>query len=153
MAKPKVTFQAEPHRRGEWQIIAEYPGAEDRYIKGFTDKASCHDWLNGTRKIDWLRSQGYAEFDSVQRHSSGRRFWSAGLVLRHTMTAATHRQRAPKQSKGDLDKDRSAIVRSGRPATGRTDSTPSGSPGSSKSSDPAERKEMTQAAFQKLSRV
>ena len=61
MAKPKVTFKLNRIAEGEWQIIAEYPGVEDRHIKGFADKASCHDWLNGTRKIDWLRSQGYAK--------------------------------------------------------------------------------------------
>ena len=61
MAKPKVTFKLNRIAEGEWQIIAEYPGAEDRYIKGFTGKTECHDWLNGTRKIDWLRSQGYAK--------------------------------------------------------------------------------------------
>ena len=61
MAKPKVSFRLNRIAEGEWQIVAEYPGAEDRYIKGFTNKAECHDWLNGTRKIDWLRSQGYAK--------------------------------------------------------------------------------------------
>lgn len=61
MAKTKVTFKLNRIAEGEWQIIAEYPGVEDRYIKGFADKASCHEWLNGTRKIDWLRSQGYAK--------------------------------------------------------------------------------------------
>jgi hypothetical protein len=61
MSKPKVSFKLNRIAEGEWQIIAEYPGAEDRYIKGFTNKTECHDWLNGTRKIDWLRSQGYAK--------------------------------------------------------------------------------------------
>ena len=61
MAKPKVSFRLNRIAEGEWQIIAEYPGVEDRYIKGFTSKTECHDWLNGTLKIDWLRSQGYAK--------------------------------------------------------------------------------------------
>ncbi|RKE73702.1 hypothetical protein DFP91_1597 [Pseudorhodoplanes sinuspersici] len=45
----------------DWQIIAEYPGAEPRFIKGLTSKADVDDWLNGERRIAWLRSQGYAK--------------------------------------------------------------------------------------------
>ena len=45
----------------EWQIEARYPGAEIRYISGFKSKAEIDDWLQGTRRIDWLRSQGYAK--------------------------------------------------------------------------------------------
>jgi hypothetical protein len=48
MAKPKVAFKLNRIAEGEWQIIAEYPGVEDRYIKGFTSKSECHDWLNGS---------------------------------------------------------------------------------------------------------
>ena len=61
MAKPKVTFKLNRIAEGEWQIIAEYPGAEDRYIKGLKSKEEANDWLNGSRKVDWLRSQGYAK--------------------------------------------------------------------------------------------
>ena len=32
MAKPKVSFKLNRIAEGEWQIIAEYPGVEDRYI-------------------------------------------------------------------------------------------------------------------------
>ena len=46
---------------GDWQIVAEYPGAETRYIKGLKSKAEVDEWLSGTRRIDWLRSQGYAK--------------------------------------------------------------------------------------------
>ena len=45
----------------DWQIIAEYPGEEDRIIKGLASKAEVDDWLSGSRRIDWLRSQGYAK--------------------------------------------------------------------------------------------
>jgi hypothetical protein len=45
----------------DWQIIAQYPGADDRVIKGLKSKADVDDWLNGTRRVDWLRSQGYAK--------------------------------------------------------------------------------------------
>jgi hypothetical protein len=39
----------------------QYPGAEVRLIKGLTSKADVDDWLNGERRIAWLRSQGYAK--------------------------------------------------------------------------------------------
>jgi len=42
-------------------LEAHFPGAEVRYITGLTDKADIDDWLGGTRKIAWLRSQGYAK--------------------------------------------------------------------------------------------
>jgi len=45
----------------DWQIIAQYPDADDRVIKGLKSKADVDDWLNGTRRVDWLRSQGYAK--------------------------------------------------------------------------------------------
>jgi hypothetical protein len=46
---------------GDWQIEAHYPGVEIRYIKGLTSKEDADEWLQGTRRIDWLRSQGYAK--------------------------------------------------------------------------------------------
>jgi len=62
MAKsPRVTFKMQRIAEGDWQIVAEYPGVEDRYIKGLKSKAEVDEWLNGTRRIDWLRSQGYAK--------------------------------------------------------------------------------------------
>jgi hypothetical protein len=61
MAKAKVEFRPNRVAEGDWQIVAEYPGQEDRFIKGLTSREDCYDWLNGTRKIDWLRSQGYAK--------------------------------------------------------------------------------------------
>jgi hypothetical protein len=45
----------------DWQIEAHVPGADIRYIKGFKSKAEIDDWLTGSRRIDWLRSQGYAK--------------------------------------------------------------------------------------------
>jgi hypothetical protein len=45
----------------DWQIEAHYPGADIRYIKGLTSKSDVDDWLTGSRRIDWLRSQGYAK--------------------------------------------------------------------------------------------
>ena len=64
MAKPKpprVTFKMQRIEEGDWQIEAHYPGAYIRYIKGFTTKAEVDEWLTGSRRIDWLRSQGYAK--------------------------------------------------------------------------------------------
>jgi hypothetical protein len=61
MAKQKVTFKIHRVAEGDWQILAEYPGEEDRIITGLTSKAEVDDWLNGDRRIQWLRSQGYAK--------------------------------------------------------------------------------------------
>ena len=62
MAKsPRVSFKIERIAENNWQIVASYPGLEDRYIKGLTSKADVDDWMSGSRKIDWLRSQGYAK--------------------------------------------------------------------------------------------
>jgi hypothetical protein len=61
-ARPsKVTFKIQRIAEGDWQIAADYPGAETRYIKGLTSKADVDEWLEGRRRIDWLRSQGYAK--------------------------------------------------------------------------------------------
>lgn len=61
MAKVKVSFKPVRKSEGNWAIIAEYPGAELREITGFTSKADIDDWMNGERRIAWLRSQGYAK--------------------------------------------------------------------------------------------
>jgi hypothetical protein len=61
MAKTRVTFELKRIAEGDWQIEARYPGAETRIIKGLTSKADVDDWLQGPRRIDWLRSQGYAK--------------------------------------------------------------------------------------------
>jgi hypothetical protein len=61
MSKPRVTFKFDRVAEGEWQIEAYYAGAEIRYIRGFKSKAEVDEWLTGSRRIDWLRSQGYAK--------------------------------------------------------------------------------------------
>jgi hypothetical protein len=61
MVKIRVTFKMQRIAEDNWQILAEYPGAEPRYIKGLTSKADVDDWMQGKRRIDWLRSQGYAK--------------------------------------------------------------------------------------------
>jgi hypothetical protein len=42
-------------------IVAEYPGAEPREITGLKSNADVNDWVNGDRRVAWLRSQGYAK--------------------------------------------------------------------------------------------
>jgi hypothetical protein len=61
MAKARVIFKMKRIAEDDWQIEAYYPGAEIRYIKGLKSKAEVDEWLQGTRRIDWLRSQGYAK--------------------------------------------------------------------------------------------
>ena len=45
----------------DWQIVAECPGVETVRIKGLKSKAEVDEWMSGSRRIDWLRSQGYAK--------------------------------------------------------------------------------------------
>jgi hypothetical protein len=61
MAKAKVTFKAARNADDDWHILAEYPGAEPREIPGLKSKTDVDDWMNGDRRIAWLRSQGYAK--------------------------------------------------------------------------------------------
>jgi hypothetical protein len=61
MAKAKVTFKIIRNSDEDWKIQAEYPGAEPRAITGLTSKADADDWMNGDRRVAWLRSQGYAK--------------------------------------------------------------------------------------------
>jgi hypothetical protein len=61
MSKLRVEFKYNRVAEGDWQVEAHYPGAEIRHIKGFKSKAEIDEWLQGQRRIDWLRSQGYAK--------------------------------------------------------------------------------------------
>jgi hypothetical protein len=58
MAKAKVTFKTV---RNSEDIVAEYPSADPREITGLKNKADVDDWINGDRRVAWLRSQGYAK--------------------------------------------------------------------------------------------
>ena len=58
---PRVTFKYKRNSENDWQIEAHYPDVEIRLISGFKSKTECDEWLQGSRKIDWLRSQGYAK--------------------------------------------------------------------------------------------
>ncbi|MDB5520052.1 MAG: hypothetical protein JWQ17_6810 [Tardiphaga sp.] len=61
MAKAKVTFKIIRNADEDWKIQADYPGVEPREITGLTSKADADDWMNGDRRVAWLRSQGYAK--------------------------------------------------------------------------------------------
>ena len=61
MAKAKVTFKIIRNAEEDWKIQADYPGAEPREITGLTSKADADEWMNGDRRVAWLRSQGYAK--------------------------------------------------------------------------------------------
>ena len=58
---PRVAFKMLRIAEDDWQIIAECPGVETVHIKGLKSKADVDEWLSGSRRIDWLRSQGYAK--------------------------------------------------------------------------------------------
>jgi hypothetical protein len=59
--KPRVDFRAKRIAEGEWQIEAHSAGQEVRYVKGLTSHDEARDWIDGPRKIAWLRSQGLAK--------------------------------------------------------------------------------------------
>jgi len=59
--RPRVTFKLQRIAEGDWQVVAETPGAEPQYIKGFKSKAEVDEWLTGRGRLDWLRSQGHAK--------------------------------------------------------------------------------------------
>jgi hypothetical protein len=62
MAKsPRVTFKMLRIAADDWHIEAACEGKETVVIKGLKTKADCDDWMNGERRIAWLRSQGYAK--------------------------------------------------------------------------------------------
>jgi hypothetical protein len=61
MAKARVTFKIRRIAEDDWIILAECPGVESVSITGLKSKADADDWLNGERRIAWLRSQGYAK--------------------------------------------------------------------------------------------
>jgi hypothetical protein len=61
MAKTKVTFKTVRISDEDWKIQADFPGSDTREITGLISKADADDWLNGNRKVAWLRSQGYAK--------------------------------------------------------------------------------------------
>ncbi len=61
MPKERVIFSMKRITPDEWHIIAKSPGVEDQFIKGLRTKEDCDDWLSGSRKVDWLRSQGLAK--------------------------------------------------------------------------------------------
>jgi hypothetical protein len=58
---PRVSFKMLRIAEGDWQIVAECLGTETKYINGLNSKAEVDEWLAGDRRIDWLRSQGYAK--------------------------------------------------------------------------------------------
>ena len=61
MAKAKVDFKPVRIAEGDWNILATYPGVEPVHIMGFKSKTEIDEWMNGDRRIAWLRSQGYAK--------------------------------------------------------------------------------------------
>ena len=56
-----VTFKMLRIAEGDSQIVAECQGTETQHIRGLKSKEDVDEWLAGTRRIAWLRSQGYAK--------------------------------------------------------------------------------------------
>lgn len=58
---PRVEFKFKRIAEGHWQIDAHLADNDVRQIKGFQSKTEVDEWLAGSRRIDWLRSQGFAK--------------------------------------------------------------------------------------------
>jgi hypothetical protein len=61
MAKAKVTFKIVRLAEDNWTILTESSHSEPRQIVGLKSKTDADDWMNGDRRVAWLRSQGYAK--------------------------------------------------------------------------------------------
>jgi hypothetical protein len=61
MAKARLIFKPVRIDEGDWNIVAECPGVEPVVITDFKSKTEIDEWMNGERRIAWLRSQGYAK--------------------------------------------------------------------------------------------
>jgi hypothetical protein len=59
--KVKVIFKPKRIAEGDWQIEAHCGEGDIRYITGLKSKTEIDEWMQGTLRIDWLRSQGYAK--------------------------------------------------------------------------------------------
>lgn len=61
MAKQKIIFKPVRISEHDWNILAECQGIEPAQIAGFKSKSEIDEWMNGEKRIAWLRSQGYAK--------------------------------------------------------------------------------------------
>jgi len=59
--KPRVIFHPKRIAEDDWQIEAHTPGAEIRYITGLRSLDEVRQWIDGPRKLAWLKSQGLAK--------------------------------------------------------------------------------------------
>ena len=59
--KPRIEFRPKRIAENEWQVEAICPGHETRFITGLTSRDDVYEWINGPRKIAWLKSQGLAK--------------------------------------------------------------------------------------------
>jgi hypothetical protein len=58
---PRVIFLTKHTSETDWLIEASVLGPGVRVISGLISKAYVDDWINGERKLKWLRSEGYAK--------------------------------------------------------------------------------------------
>jgi hypothetical protein len=59
--KQRVDFRPKRIAEGKWRIEAHCLGEEVRFIDGLASLEEIHAWMNGPRKVAWLRSQGLAK--------------------------------------------------------------------------------------------
>ena len=59
--KIRIDFRPKRLTDDEWQVEAHYPGQDTRFIGGLRSLEEVHEWINGPRKLAWLRLQGLAK--------------------------------------------------------------------------------------------
>ena len=59
--KSRIDFRPKRLADNEWQVEAHHPGQDTRFIGGLRSLEEAHEWMNGPRKLAWLRSQGLAK--------------------------------------------------------------------------------------------
>lgn len=59
--KLRVIFNPKRVAEGDWHIEAHCSDEDVRLIKGLASHEEARQWIDGERKIGWLRSQGLAK--------------------------------------------------------------------------------------------
>jgi len=59
--KIRIEFRPKRLTEDEWQVEAHSPGQDTCFIRGLRTLEEVHDWINGPRKLAWLKSQGLAK--------------------------------------------------------------------------------------------
>jgi len=59
--KIRIDFRPKRLTDDKWQVEAHYPGQDTRFIGGLRSLEEVREWINGPRKLAWLRSHRLAK--------------------------------------------------------------------------------------------